>query len=541
MLYSTLHARRNRMPCHVLRLTTRLLYTQALKRQQTPQHTRLHTTESRAANTISPARYSARMPQRARPSAQRRQRSSGRRIPASATEDNETGTATKRRRADSPLNGGRSSDKKRRSGSRNAVATTATSPRLDTPTTAARTSRESNAYNRETDEEESDMLQRFSNVSVRQHARETSPSHLDSTPPPSPSRTFDGHRDADPSAYISLAQRGGQTAGSLQHAPVFALPAPPSVSSQRARNFSPALLSQLLLAEAARADATAAVQQSGHNSFEGVSYGSAAPFCVPTSMQQSQLPPTTTTTVATEWPHRRRDSDATSLYESLRESPSSLPQSPPLLSMDYLTVCIGVVPLPNSGAPCGTAAPRKRNLWWPWRCTTLTVNSTPATDDVGEAASDRASHSARAYSSVAEVSWPTPLHDPTVSMHQLRPRRLYTSGQQHTAAAAVGDSSTLTTSAHLTDVARPAPAGSVVSTDPSFSTGPTMEVLGWSGVFADVPLVLPGAQLACGPDAPGLAMKVGRDAHPRRGGCDGSCQSKDLVCAGAASISVILA
>ncbi|CBZ31894.1 hypothetical protein, conserved [Leishmania donovani] len=415
------------------------------------------------------------------------------------------------------------------------------------PTTAAvRASRVPNTHDRETDEDEADMLQRFSNVSERQSARGMSP-------PPSPSRAFDGTGDAECAMHMPPAQHGGRAAVSLERVPVSVLPvcaldktagasspAQASPPSQSVRSFSSTLLSQLLLAEAARAEAAAVTvaQQQCHNSVDDGSYASAAPFCASTPSQDSQLPPRMTAMETTRLYRHHRGSGAASLHEQLPESPSSVAASPARLPMDYLAVSIGVVPLPGSETPHGSAAPRKRSRWWPWSLTAPTVTPNAATGVVGEAACDTASRITRVDGNAAEASWLTVHGDPTVSVHQLRPLRFYTSGQQHTAGAAAGRSSTSPTLKQPTGVTATAVADNVVSIEPSSRT---MDVLGWSGVFADVPLALPGAQPTNLPGATGSVVKGSKGVHARGGDRDGSSQSEALFCSGVASISVILA
>ncbi|CAG9569347.1 conserved hypothetical protein [Leishmania major strain Friedlin] len=397
------------------------------------------------------------------------------------------------------------------------------------------------------------MLQRFSNVSEQQNARGMSPPHLASTPPPSPPRAFDDTGDAERAMHVSPAQHGGGAAVSLERVPVSVppvcasnktagapSPARASASSQSVRTFSPALLSQLLLAEAARAEAAAAAvaQQQCNGSVEDGSYASAAPFYAPRPVQDSQLPPRMTTTQTTRLFRHHRDSGAASLHEPRPVSPSSVAASPSRLPMDYLTVSIGVVPLPDSEMPHGSAAPRKRSRWWPWSLTAPTVTPNAETGVVGEAAGDTASRITRADGNAAEASWLTVHGNPTVSVHQLHPLRLYTSGRQHTAGTTAGRSSTSPTLKQFTGVTATVVADNVVSIEPSRRT---MDVLGWSGVFADVPLALPGARLTNRPGATGVVMKGSKGVHARGGDRDGSSQSEALFCSGAASISVILA
>lgn len=206
--------------------------------------------------------------------------------------------------------------------------------------------------------------------------------------------------------------------------------------------------------------------------------------------------------------------------------------------MDYLAVSIGVVPLPGLETPHGSAAPRKRNRWWSWSLTAPTVTPNAATSVVGEGVCDKGRRINKANGNAAEAGWLTDRDDSTASVHQLRPLRLCTGGQQHTAVAAVGRSSTSPTLKQSTGVTATVAAGNVVSIEPSSRT---MDVLGWSGVFADVPLTLPGAQLTNRPGATGVVMNGRKGVHARGGDCDGGSPSEALFCSGAASISIILA
>ncbi|KAG5510801.1 hypothetical protein JKF63_07873 [Porcisia hertigi] len=507
------------------------------------------------------------MPPRSQQSAPRRKRGSGTRVSvisdASSTPgDNgasETGAAAKRRRADSPRksrNAGSGSTTRNRS--RSSASTVSSHPHLDTLATPSYASRMSNKSDPDTDEDGTDVLQRFSNVSVWPHAQQTSPPTISSTPPPSPPRASIHVEDAQRMLRGSLPHPDAHPDLSLECDPAFVLPecssknkkspfaaTPPSKLHKPSQRFPSALLSELLLQEAACAEVAAAaaaggagagVQQQGYGSFVDRDGGSTGPLSgARTSLQQLHLPPAAPSTLTSQWRRQSRDSDAALFPGRSPESPS--PQSP----MGYLTVCIGVVPPPGSGAPCESSAPRKTSWWWPWGRTAQTPTSHLAADGIGEAASDKASHIKKGGGSDVEPNPLTSLHEATGSVHRLRPRRLYVSDQPHTA------------SVDRDKGIQPAPAQPLggtatgltdadVSTGSSFhGSGPIADVVGWTGVFADVPLVLPGAQQAPHPEATGAAISTSNSRHTRDGDCERCSQSDALVCNGVASISVVLA
>ncbi|KAG5485109.1 hypothetical protein CUR178_08080 [Leishmania enriettii] len=503
------------------------------------------------------------MPPRSRPLAQRRRRSSGTGvdrirgvlIAAAGTVGSQAGAAVKRRRANSPPNGVSTgsdcSGNKRTSGTRNSLATTATPPRLGTPTTRARATSVPNTHDCETDEDEADTLQRFSNVSAWQHAGEMPPPNPAPTPPPSPPCTPTDAGEAGQAAHISSSQRGVRDALSMERSPVCKqpvygthdtenppTPASPSASSPSARTFSAALLSQLLLAEAACAEAAAtAAQQHGGDTFVDGSDATAGPSYAP---PQPQLAASVTAAATTEWCRYRRDSGTASLPEQRQGATLSVAASQSLLPMEYLTVCIGVVPLPGSEATFESTTERRTSRWWPRSRIASTVRSDAAAGVVSEAASDEANHNAKGRCSGTEVRWLAPLRDQTVSVRQLLPRRFDTSRQQHTDATVSGRftsaTSTQRSGARVTELAsNGAPIGH------TFYSGPAAGLVGWTGVFADVPLVLPAAQLANRPDEVAVAINESREGHARGGVLNGCLQSEPLVCNAAASISILLA
>ncbi|KAG5506908.1 hypothetical protein JIQ42_07627 [Leishmania sp. Namibia] len=506
------------------------------------------------------------MPPRSRPSAQRRRRSSGTGvdrirgspIAAAGTVGSQAGAAAKRRRANSPPNGVSTgsdcSGNKRTSGTLNSLATTATPPRLGTPTTRARATAVPNTHDRETDEDEADTLQRFSNVSAWQHAREMPPPNPAPTPPPSPPCTPADAGEAGQAAHISSSQRGVRDALSMERSPVCKqpvygshdtvgppTPTSPSASSPSARTFSAALLSQLLLAEAACAEAAAtAAQQHGGDTFGDGSDATAGPCYAPPQPQPLQLAAPVTAAATTEWCRYRRESDMASLPEQRQEATFSVAASQSLLPMESLTVCIGVVPLPGSEATFESTTGRKTSRWWPWSRTASTVKSDAAAGVVSEAASDETNHNAKGRGSGTEVKWLAPLRDQTVSVRQLRPRRFDTSRRQHTDAAVSGRF-TSATSTQRSGARANELANNGTPIGHTFHSGPAADLVGWTGVFADVPLVLPGAQLAGRPDEVGVAINASREAHARGGVVNGCLQSEPLVCSAAASISVLLA
>ncbi|GET86179.1 hypothetical protein, conserved [Leishmania tarentolae] len=502
------------------------------------------------------------MPPRARQSAKRRQRSSGsrvssissRRVTASCIGNSETETSAKRHRTRRPQNGGRSgsdsSGSKRWDGSRESA--TITPPFLDMPDTSVRASRVSNTHDHETDEDEASMLQRFSNMSERPRARGMSPPNLASTPPPSPHRVFDGAGDAERATHVSPVQHGDRDALSLERIPVPALsvralentasariPARVSTSSQSTRSFSPALLSQLLLAEAVRAEAAAAAvaQQQDHDRIEYGSYTSMEAFGTPTPSQDSQMQPSMTTTVTTHGCRIHRDWEAAPQHKQMPKSPLSSVMAETPLPMDDLVVSIGVVPLPDGETVRGNPAPRERSRWWPRSLTSPMASPNAAGGTVREAACDQASCIAKDDGNAAEARWHSVCVDPTASVHRLRPLRLYTSDQQRTAIEAPSRSSTSPTLHQSTEVTAALMTSKVASIDPS---GRTVDVLGWSRVIAGIPLVLPGARLTNRREATGSAVKESKEVDPRDGDRGGSSESEAMVCSGAASISVIL-
>ncbi|KAG5486455.1 hypothetical protein LSCM4_07386 [Leishmania orientalis] len=502
------------------------------------------------------------MPPRSRPLAQRRRRSSGTGvdrirgspIAAVSTVCSQAGAAAKRPRAYSLPNGVSTgsdcSGNKRTSGTRSSLATTATPPRLGTPTRARATALP-NTHDRETDEDEADTLQRFSNVSGWQHAREMPPPNPAPTPPPSPPCTLADAGEAGQAAHISSSQRGVRDALSMERSPVCKqpvygshdtvsppTPASPSASSPSARTFSAALLSQLLLAEAACAETAA--QQHGGDTFGDGSDATAGPCYAPPQPQPSLLAAPLTAAATTEWCRYRHESDTASLPEQRQEATLSVAASQSLLPMEYLTVCIGVVPLPGSEATFESTAGLKASRLWPWSRTPSTVKSDAAAGVVSEAASGEANHNANGRGSGTEVRWLAPLRDQTVSVHQLLPRRFDTSRQQHTDATVSGRFTSATSiqrsGARVTELAN---NGTPIGY--TFHSGPVAGLIGWTGVFADVPLVLPGAQLAGRLDEVGVAINASREAHARGGVVNGCLQSEPLVCSAAASISILLA
>ncbi|KAG5485777.1 hypothetical protein LSCM1_07189 [Leishmania martiniquensis] len=497
------------------------------------------------------------MPPRSRRSPTRRPKSggahagriSGSPITATSSRASEAGAAAKRRRADRRLNAISAEsgciDRNRNKGVRKSFADTATPTHLGTPSTPARATPITSAGNRETDEDETDTSQRFSNVSGWQHARETTPPNPTPTSPCTPADS----RAAEQAAHAASAQRGGSAALSMDHDRVFEQslygassaahppPATSSASSQPVRPFSAELLSQLLMAEAARAEAAATAGQHDGNSSDGGDYATVGPrYALP----EPQLPVPVMATTTTEWCGYRRDSGTASPNEQGGEATLSAAASRLVLPTDCLTVCVGVVPLPGCEASSEGTACRKRSRWWPWSRTVSVVRSDAADGVVGEAASDPANHDSKKCGGATKATWLASLRNQAVSVLQLRPRNLYTSGQQRTAVAVDSRSASTilapSSGATTTDFTETA-----VSISPTLGIGPTTAVRGWTGVFADVPIVLPGAQLACSVDAPATAMNACTEAHARGGGLGGRLQSEAVVCSAAASISVVLA
>ncbi|KPI90627.1 hypothetical protein ABL78_0223 [Leptomonas seymouri] len=308
-------------------------------------------------------------------------------------------------------------------------------------------------------DDDAEALQRFSNTSThprRSHKPNTSPPKLSTTPPPSPLQAAED--------LVSFAQRKQQQ--SSEYEPTkgesYIRVSPSATATDHVGGGSPhppsLLLSELLLAEAERAGAAAANMDSPYSGIEDPAINHHRIVSLGSQDDASRLP-LLDHGYADQRLHTRRASSSNRGAESLGPLP----------------IQIGVVPLPRS---TGKETPANREgVWLPWmrglhtQAATLKSEPTEATQALCMGATSPSA------SAEAEMR--------RACIRFLRPRRLLT--RSETTPTATPVSPAHPNSANISSVLSRSEGSDV----PYLTTG---DVIGWSGLFGDVPIPLPGTQ-----------------------------------------------
>lgn len=334
------------------------------------------------------------------------------------------------------------------------------------------------------DDDEHDALQRFSNTSAhprRSRASHRSPPQLSTTPPPSPPRAAERYRERE--------EEGGDAFAPTSREHSFLASAsltredPPR--GELSHHQPPSLLSALLQAEAERAGAAAAA--AADYSTTPQHNGLPSPSAVLSPPVAYQLP-----------------------------TPLSLSNFRDEASADVVTIHIGVVPLPGT-ATCSL----------PW------LRALHAA-----AAASASSTSSRSAAEAAQRHGDAPCTAETAvdvaNLRVLRPRRLplRSAAASHTSLAS-RDGTVSPAQGRRGSAEGYSSVASASSSVAATAAGVGEAVIGWSGVFADVPLLLRGAQSG---KVPAATEKV----------VDGADGSDDVaadaqVCRAAATVMLLLA
>jgi hypothetical protein len=362
-------------------------------------------------------------------------------------------------------------------------------------------------------EDEADTLQRFSNISTHPPRRShnvlhDSPPQLSTTPPPSPPRMAGDLHDEPTQLGVAPSCRRSEYAAT--ESGFYARVSPPAscadtavtsitVASKPSVSPPPSLLSELLLAEAERAGATAEAAAAAAatvglattgadpflstvagNAIDGVYAPTQLPFPALHSMTSIDNHGSNSDTVT---PHQRRR----------RASPSLSPTD----TLGPLAVCIGVVPLPGRTNTDTTSSHGKREML-PWvralhaAASSASSSVTNTTSSAGAEATTTAGR--REHGAFDENN----LEPAEENVRVLHPRCLLTRREA--------------------------------------ATTPTMtrDVVGWSGLFPNLRLVLHGAQ------TPSPSTASPTEKSELVAGQHGS-SSDAQVCRGAATVTLMLA
>lgn len=342
-----------------------------------------------------------------------------------------------------------------------------------------------------TDDEDVEALQRFSNTSLHPHHSHAkhgdhndSPPQLSTTPPPSSlSRTAAEMENAEDGKRKSASCLVTDT-GFLMRV------SPPATVDHASVSPASTLLAELLMAEAERASATAATDAAAPEAVHPLYTKSSPPL---SALQEPTLRP----------PPFVASGGAASRQHSNRRISSSEGRPDGLAP---LAVHIGVVPLPGRAPP--HAAPSGDARFLPWVRALHTSATTATTTTAAAKASLTASTT-----TAAEIE--------RANVRCLRPRRLLV--RSHTLTA---------------DQEQPhsGSRGSNTSTSSLPTTAITSDMVGWFADFAEVPLVLPGAQPPRTSES--SEKKTARCAYDARK--DGDLPAGAQVCLGAATVTLMI-